>query len=354
MKRIILVSLALAAIWLYGCAMSSQTYVERQEPYPAFNSLDSYGRWINVPGLGTVWRPYDENNWQPYANGHWVWTNDGWMWDSYEPYGWVVYHYGYWQFDNYYGWVWLPSYDWQPARVVWYHSGGYVGWAPLPPPGIDHSTYFDRPNVRVWVIVHENNFIDRDVVKFRTRSVTPDIQAIRSRDGGRAPDVRNIEQVTHRTIDAVRPVREDIRTGGRDLVRVRVGNNRSGNQRNRTEPNPPAVLPVRPPAGRVEPPANTKSRTEPVNKGIPPNRIERNPSNRTEPVRNESGEKVIRKQEPNNTLRKEPARRIEPVKKETVKKPKVVKQKPPAKKQNESKRGKKIRKEEKRNNNGRN
>ncbi len=355
MKRTILVSLALTAFWLWGCATSSQTYQESQDPYPAFNSLDSYGQWINVPGLGTVWRPYDENNWQPYANGHWVWTNDGWMWDSYEPYGWVVYHYGYWQFNNRYGWCWIPSYNWQPARVAWYHSDGYVGWAPLPPPSINQAEYFNQPNVRVWVIVHEQYFIDRDVVKYRDRAVNPDIQVIRSRDGGRAPDVRRIEQVTRKTIDPVRPVREDVRAGGRDLVRVRVEDNRSGSQPVRREPNTPAVLPVAPPARRPEPPASTIKRTEPINKANPPKQIERNPSNRSEPVRNEGGRKVIRQEQPNkNVLRKEPAKRIEPAKSEAVKKREAAKQKPEAKKKIENKRDEKVRKVEGRNNNGRN
>ncbi len=355
MTRIILVSLVFAAFWLWGCATQSQTYVERQDPYPAFNSLDSYGQWINVPGLGTVWRPYDENNWQPYANGNWVWTNNGWMWNSYEPYGWVVYHYGYWQFNDGYGWCWIPSYDWQPARVVWYHSNGYVGWAPLPPPGINQTAYFNQPSVRIWVIVHEQNFINRDVAKYRNRTINPDIQVIRSRDGGRAPDIRNIEQVTHRTINPVNPVREDVRAGGRDLVRVRVEDNRSGNQPVRTEPNAPAVLPVKPPEGRVEPPANPEKRTEPVKVNNPREQTGRNPANRTEPVRNDTGRKVIRQEQPNkNVLRKEPAKRIEPVKKETVKKREVVTQKPAVKKQNEIKPVEKDRKEERKNGNGRN
>ncbi len=342
------VSLAIATMWLYGCAMSSQTYVVRHDPYPAFNSLDGYGQWINVPGLGTVWQPYDENNWQPYADGHWVWTDNGWMWDSNEPYGWIVYHYGYWQFSRSYGWVWIPGYDWQPARVVWYHSNGYVGWAPLPPPGINETEYFSHPEVRVWVIVHEENFIDRDVVRYRDRSVSPDIRELRSRDGGRAPDIRSIERVTRRTIEPVRPVRENIRSGGRDLIRFRVENE---NTVKRPEPNAPAVLPVKPPEGRSSQNSKTETRTEPKNRNNP--EIKRNTPDRGEPVRNENGGKVIRKDQPQkNVIRREPAKRIEPAKKEDVKKREQVNEKKRSGNQNKQRDSRKQ--DERNKDNGRN
>jgi len=360
MKRAILILLALIIFGIWGCSTSSQTYVEQQDPYPTFNSLDSYGQWINVPGIGTVWRPYDENNWQPYADGHWVWTDQGWMWDSNEPYGWVVYHYGNWQFSNQYGWVWIPGYDWQPARVEWYQSDGYIGWAPLPPPGAyQQPDYYRGPVEKVWIIVPEGHFVDRDIVKYRTRSVAPDIQVLRSRDGGRAPDVRNIERVTRRTIDPVRPVREQVNAGGRSIIRVKVENDRGGNTQIRNDNNPPAVLPVGPPERGVEPPANTKPSREPVNKTNPPRQIDRGNTIQRGPIRDSSGRKDVREAPPNN-VRKEPIKRTvpikrtEPVKKQVTNKRESVKKKEPVKNQNEIKREEKAKKDTNTNNRERN
>ena len=148
MKNIIFVIITFIAILFGGCATTNQSIVV-QHPNPTFAELDNYGEWISVPGIGTVWRPDYQNDWQPYSNGYWAYTNDGWMWVSNEPYGWIVYHYGYWKYDESLGWVWMPSYDWQPARVRWYHSGGYIGWAPLPPPSYNQTVIYNVHFVKI-------------------------------------------------------------------------------------------------------------------------------------------------------------------------------------------------------------
>ncbi len=99
-----------------------------------YSSLDRYGEWIQLEPDYYVWRPMrTARSWRPYFYGEWAWTPDGWYWVSDEPWAWAVYHYGRWYYDDYYGWVWAPGYDWAPAWVEWRYSGDYIGWAPLGP-----------------------------------------------------------------------------------------------------------------------------------------------------------------------------------------------------------------------------
>src|SRR5881398_2038773 len=109
----------------------------------------SGGNWIDVEGYGYGWQPdlaVNDQNWRPYADGYWAYTDDGWTWVSYEDFGWATYHYGRWANLTDYGWVWFPGedLDWGPAWVSWRTGGDYVGWAPLPPrgPGV---VYEGRP-----------------------------------------------------------------------------------------------------------------------------------------------------------------------------------------------------------------
>lgn len=99
-----------------------------------YSSLRNYGEWIEIDRDIYAWRPaYVSHLWKPYTRGRWIWTSYGWYWDSYEPFGWAVYHYGRWYYDDYYGWIWIPDYEWGPAWVEWRYNDDYIGWAPLPP-----------------------------------------------------------------------------------------------------------------------------------------------------------------------------------------------------------------------------
>ncbi len=99
-----------------------------------YSSLSAQGEWISVDGGTYAWRPDGvDPSWRPYADGHWVWTDDGWYWSSEEPWAWATYHYGRWYCDDYYGWVWVPGYEWAPAWVEWRYGGSCIGWAPLSP-----------------------------------------------------------------------------------------------------------------------------------------------------------------------------------------------------------------------------
>lgn len=99
-----------------------------------YSQLDSYGSWRQVGDYGYCWHPDGVgDDWSPYSDGRWVYTDAGWTWDSEEPYGWAVYHYGRWANVGNVGWVWVPGTEWGPGWVSWRRSPQYVGWAPLPP-----------------------------------------------------------------------------------------------------------------------------------------------------------------------------------------------------------------------------
>ena len=116
----------------------------------------SGGNWIDVEGYGYGWQPdlaVNDQNWRPYADGYWAYTDDGWTWVSYEDFGWATYHYGRWANLSDYGWVWFPGedLDWGPAWVSWRTGGDYVGWAPLPPrgPGVVYEGGYIGPQVDI-------------------------------------------------------------------------------------------------------------------------------------------------------------------------------------------------------------
>jgi len=113
-----------------------------------YNNLNA-GNWIEVEGYGFGWQPdvaVNDQNWRPYSDGYWAYTDVGWTWISYEDFGWATYHYGRWAKLTDYGWVWFPGsdLDWGPAWVSWRTGGDYVGWAPLPPRGAG-IVYEGRP-----------------------------------------------------------------------------------------------------------------------------------------------------------------------------------------------------------------
>jgi hypothetical protein len=96
--------------------------------------LTRNGRWNYMNSYGSyVWIPYNlDPEWQPYANGHWVWSPFyGYVWVSYDPWGWFTHHYGRWHWDAYDGWCWVPGYHWSPAWVSWFWDDTYCSWAPL-------------------------------------------------------------------------------------------------------------------------------------------------------------------------------------------------------------------------------
>jgi hypothetical protein len=98
-----------------------------------YDSLSPHGEWLQVGDYGYCWRPAGvDEDWAPYSDGYWTYTDAGWTWVSYEDFGGIVYHYGRWVKVEDEGWCWVPDYEWGPAWVSWRKSDDYVGWAPLP------------------------------------------------------------------------------------------------------------------------------------------------------------------------------------------------------------------------------
>jgi hypothetical protein len=217
-----------------------------------YSSLGVHGDWVYAGNGVYGWRPrHVAVGWRPYYYGHWVWSVDGWFWVSAEPWAWAVYHYGRWYFDDYYGWVWLPGYDWAPAWVEWRYDGAYVGWAPLCPYAVFHpgfgiryhdswstpSSYWTFVNVRyvngyaadryAYPVSRNRDHLSRaqstGTVRYeggRIISGGPDRQYLERRSGRKIP-VLGIEEVSERgrlgirgegdtrTLEVYRPRLED-------------------------------------------------------------------------------------------------------------------------------------------------
>ena len=117
-----------------------------------YERLQPEGHWLEDSNYGYVWQPNvaeQDENWRPYTDGHWAYTDRGWTWLSNEDFGWATYHYGRWARVRDTGWVWVPGATWAPAWVSWRQTDqyGYVGWAPLPPACVPASS----ENVEAWV-----------------------------------------------------------------------------------------------------------------------------------------------------------------------------------------------------------
>jgi hypothetical protein len=117
-----------------------------------YERLQPEGHWLEDSNYGYVWQPNvaeQDENWGPYTDGHWAYTDRGWTWLSNEDFGWATYHYGRWARVRDTGWVWVPGATWAPAWVSWRQTDqyGYVGWAPLPPECVPASS----ENVEAWV-----------------------------------------------------------------------------------------------------------------------------------------------------------------------------------------------------------
>jgi len=186
-----------------------------------FNApLTAYGTWVNFGSYGRCWRPTGvAANWQPYCNGEWVWTDCGWYWESDEPWAWACYHYGYWVYDATYGWIWVPGVEWAPAWVCWRIGNGYIGWAPMCPPGF----FFARhPSDAAYVFVQDDHFSGhigpsvivtgkrRDLIR-QTKFISNVKFASRDVDGHHfgkvaindGPGLDAIQKATHRQFRAV-------------------------------------------------------------------------------------------------------------------------------------------------------
>lgn len=99
----------------------------------AWNELNYYGDWYNVPGYGEGWSPAGVGeNWDPYGSGWWgYYPTWGYTWISGNPWGWWPYHCGYWNWFGGYGWVWFPGNCGWGGGYGGYGGGYGGGWYPI-------------------------------------------------------------------------------------------------------------------------------------------------------------------------------------------------------------------------------
>ena len=210
--------------------------VEIHDRADFYQPLSSLGRWLEVGQLGRCWHPAGIGaTWRPFGNGEWVRTDCDWYWASDEPWAWACYHYGAWMADPDAGWVWVPGVVWSPAWVVWRTGGGFVGWAPRAPAGVEVApawfafveiNHFDEPVRPPRVLPNNAAAFDQTAELHRVRQETRDVgwgrpQRVVIFEGpdaaevqaatGRKLAVASIKEVVHR-MPATRPARPSTQT----------------------------------------------------------------------------------------------------------------------------------------------
>lgn len=193
-----------------GCGTTVNQASGDGQPYiDDYEYLSAYGGWVDYPPYGDVWLPDVVAGWEPFYYGHWIWTDDGWAWTSYEPYGWLVYNYGFWGYQPGLGWFWVPDDTWSPARVQWYTFGDYTAWAPVPPPGIVWADPWEPCDVDAWIVVDINDFTNENIGRYRSRKPASAEKARPRNFVRRAPDVKQVERISERTVPTVRIREQD-------------------------------------------------------------------------------------------------------------------------------------------------
>lgn len=163
-----------------------------------------------------IWKPSVKNDWKPYQNGKWEYSDHGWLWVSSDKWGNSTYNYGRWWNSPKYGWVWLPGYTWSPAWVKWKvtNDDKYVGWVALTPKakwnsekGITDETYKYRNKDNEWVFVVNNTFSgdlssgnivrqDENTSLVKNSTSIIDIKIEDEKIVNKGPDVNRMEEKT--------------------------------------------------------------------------------------------------------------------------------------------------------------
>jgi len=129
-----------------------------------YDQLSPYGTWVDEPDVGRVYVP-ESADYVPYQNGHWQYTNLGFVWVSSEPHAWATSHYGRWAYSNHYSrWYWLPDTTWGPSWVEWRQTGSHFGWAPLAPEVVVRAGW--HPPVESWHYCGAEHVLDVNVGRY--------------------------------------------------------------------------------------------------------------------------------------------------------------------------------------------
>jgi hypothetical protein len=103
------------------------------------SDLNYYGDFVNMPGCGSLWRPYFASAaWTPFDNGVWAYyPSAGYSWVSPYPWGWLPFHSGTWMSCGAAGWGWQPGAAWvglqNVATLVPAAGNRALAAAPAPP-----------------------------------------------------------------------------------------------------------------------------------------------------------------------------------------------------------------------------
>jgi hypothetical protein len=176
-----------------------------------YSDLAPHGSWLVSAQYGRVWQPaVYAPGWNPYYDGHWVYTDCGWTWVSDYDWGDVPYHYGTWYDDASLGWIWVPGTTWAPAWVTFRTGPDFIGWAPVAPGfsiGVSFgapapvSSFlfvstrdFAAPRIRQYVVPADR----RDTIIQRT-TIVNNLTVQNNVVVNRGPEVRTIEQASGRT-----------------------------------------------------------------------------------------------------------------------------------------------------------
>jgi hypothetical protein len=270
--------LCLIALSIAGCvSVPVRDSVDAGVSFDFFySSLGAHGQWLVSAEYGRVWQPSIERaDWNPYYDGHWIYTDLGWTWVSDYEWGAIPYHYGTWTVDADLGWVWVPGSVWAPAWVIFSSGPDYIGWAPVPVGysvgmSIDAGRYgpdrfvfvasrdFLAPRVRGYAVPVTNTrrIIETTRVENTLRVENnvivnrgPDVDLVQ-RASGRRVEVESIERVP-RVAPTPHPTRDDLRMDAAGpRTRPRAAEPLSGSERQ-----PPALEPggqrANPPSGAV-------------------------------------------------------------------------------------------------------
>ena len=177
----------------------------------AYSNLSRHGTWVVSAQYGHVWQPREYNqDWNPYYDGHWVYTEMGWTWVSDYEWGSIPYHYGTWVAEPGIGWVWIPGYVWAPSWVVFRTGPEYIGWAPVPPGysvgmsidfGVSSSFVFVSsreflaPRIRTSIIP-----VSRTNVFINNTTIVNNIVIQNNIVINNGPDIRIVEKATGKAI----------------------------------------------------------------------------------------------------------------------------------------------------------
>ena len=220
-----------------------------------YEPLAAHGAWVEVAPYGRCWHPaHLAVEWRPYSYGSWVWTDCGWYWASEEPWAWACYHYGSWVYDSANGWIWVPGIEWAPAWIEWREGGGFIGWAPFPPPGVVlapawfvfiDAHRFLQPLRPATLIVNNTTIINK------TTQITTLKRESRTFDGSRqqvminkGPNVDLVQKAAGKNLTAV-PIREAARQAAVPSTFKRTAVEPTGREKPSNSPEQPNLAPDR-------------------------------------------------------------------------------------------------------------